>query len=66
MTMPIVGAHNDVAQKLHSDLPTRSSGVCGCGAVYDYGNVVVPPRYEGMCGRCAFEHGLRPGDTSRV
>jgi hypothetical protein len=65
MTMPIGGVHNDVTPMPHSGLPTKSSCVCACGAVYDYGNVVVPARYRGLCGRCAFKRGLRPSEVAR-
>lgn len=54
MTIPFVGAHDAVPPPPHPRLPTVSSGVCRCGAVYDYGNVAVPAEYLGMCGRCAF------------
>ena len=54
MTISIVGAHDAVPPPAYPRLPTHSSGVCRCGAVYDYGNVAVPPEQLGMCGRCAF------------
>jgi hypothetical protein len=57
MAMLIIGAHSDVAQYSGGRLPTRSSAVCRCGAVYDYGNVAVPVEYQGLCGRCAMEEG---------
>ncbi|MBV9329181.1 MAG: hypothetical protein JO352_36215 [Chloroflexi bacterium] len=67
MTLPIVGAHNAVPPYPYAQirLPTPSSAVCGCGAVYDRGNVVVPAEFLGLCGRCAFDRGLRPGDCTR-
>ena len=64
MAMPILGAHIEVsAPHTHLRLPTVSSAVCRCGAVYDNGNVAVPAEYAGLCGRCAFDRGLRPGDA---
>jgi hypothetical protein len=62
MTRHIVGVHSDVPSHSHPRLPTISSGVCRCGAVFDYGNIVVPAEYRGMCGRCAARRGLRPAD----
>jgi hypothetical protein len=63
MTILRVSAHNDVPPSTPHRLPTGSSGVCRCGAVFDYGNVAafVPAEFLGMCGRCAFKRGLRPG-----
>jgi hypothetical protein len=61
MTIPHVGVHNDVPPYTSLRLPTFNSGVCRCGAVFDYGNVVVPAEYVGLCGRCAFKRGLRLG-----
>jgi len=50
----------------HRRLPTVTSGVCQCGAVYDYGNVAVPSEYRGLCGRCAVRHGMRLGSSGGV
>jgi hypothetical protein len=63
MTIPRVGTHNEVPPSTPHRQPTGSSGVCRCGAVFDYGNVAaaVPAEFLGMCGRCAFKRGLRPG-----
>jgi hypothetical protein len=61
MTILRVGAHNEVPPSTPHRLPTGTSGVCRCGAVFDYGNVAVPEEFHGMCGRCAFKGGLRPG-----
>ena len=44
--------HNAV-QRAYLRLPTPSSGVCRCGAVFDYGNIAVPNECQGLCGRCA-------------
>jgi hypothetical protein len=63
MTMPIVGVHDAVPPPTHHHLPTVSAAVCRCGGVYDNGNVVVPVEYSGLCGRCAFERGMRLGDS---
>lgn len=52
MTPPNTGAHNDVRPPA-IPLPTANSAVCRCGAVYDYGEVVVPVAHRGLCGRCA-------------
>jgi hypothetical protein len=54
MAILSVEARNDASIRL----PTANSGVCHCGAVYDYGNVVVPVEYRGMCGRCAARRGM--------
>lgn len=53
MTVPNSGMHTDVQSPLSLRLPTGSSAVCRCGAVYDYGDIVVPLDCRGMCGRCA-------------
>ncbi|MBV9578768.1 MAG: hypothetical protein JO057_09280 [Chloroflexi bacterium] len=55
MTLPMTGAHNAVPPYpfIRVQLPTPSSGVCRCGAVFDYGNVAVPSGGVGLCGRCA-------------
>jgi hypothetical protein len=39
--------------EIRKDLATGNSGVCRCGAVFDYGSVVVPLEDRGLCGRCA-------------
>jgi hypothetical protein len=61
MAIPIRRVHNEV-QRAHLRLPTLSSAVCRCGAVFDNGNIVVPAEFQGLCGRCAFKRGMRPGD----
>jgi hypothetical protein len=61
MTIPSVGAHDEVPPYTPLHIPTGNSGVCRCGAVFDYGNVVVPAEFFGMCGRCAFKRGLHIG-----
>ena len=71
MTILSVGAHTGVPLRTRACLPTVTSGVCRCGAVYDNGNVVVPAEYTGLCGRCAFRLGMRfghsaPGGDARV
>ena len=67
MTMLIVGGHTDVPHEMRPTLPTVTSAVCRCGAVYDYGTLSVPEEFRGMCGRCAFARGRRlsiaPVDT---
>ncbi len=69
MTIPSVGTHNDVPPRtpsshiFHFHIQTFNSGVCRCGAVFDYGNVSVPAEFFGMCGRCAFKQGLRLGTS---
>jgi hypothetical protein len=57
--------HNDVPSDIHLRLPTSSSAVCRCGAVFDNGDIVVPLEYQNLCGRCAFKRGMRPGDVVR-
>jgi hypothetical protein len=59
MTMPIVSVHTDVPLS-HSQvrLPTISSAVCRCGAVFDNGNIDIPDEYQGLCGRC--RRGVQP------
>jgi hypothetical protein len=66
MTIPSVGMYNDVPPHTPFDYPSCSSGVCRCGAVFDYGNVAVPAEFAGMCGRCAFKRGLRLGTARHV
>jgi hypothetical protein len=66
MAMPIVSGYNDVPPHGHLRLPTTNSAVCRCGAVYDRGNIVVPPEFSDLCGRCAFERGLRLGNSPRL
>jgi hypothetical protein len=65
MAMLSIGAHTDVPPKTKQRLPINNSGVCGCGAVYDNGDIIVPTEFRGLCGRCAFARGLRPGDCRR-
>jgi hypothetical protein len=65
MAMPFVGEHSAVPPRGHLRLPTINSAVCRCGAVYDRGTVVVPDEFSGLCGRCAFEHGLRLGSGAQ-
>ena len=65
MTIPRVGAHDEVPPYTPLHIPTCNSGVCRCGAVFDFGNVVVPAEFFGMCGRCAFRRGLRIGANSQ-
>jgi hypothetical protein len=50
--------HNEV-QRAYLPLPTPSSGVCRCGAVFDNGNIAVPDEYQGLCGRCRSEQRMR-------
>ena len=66
MAMLIVsaGGHIEVPAYSHLRLPTVSSAICRCGAVYDNGNIVVPVEYRGLCGRCAIVHGMRVGDCA--
>ena len=52
MTMLIAGGHIEVPHYTAPALPTVTSAVCRCGAVYDYGAIVVPSEYRGLCGRC--------------
>jgi hypothetical protein len=59
MTMLIVGGHTDVPHHTRPSLPTVTSAVCSCGAVFDNGTLDVPDEYRGMCGRCAFTRGRR-------
>jgi hypothetical protein len=66
MSNSIVGMHKEVQPRTYPRLPTISSAVCRCGAVYDNGNVAVPPEYKGLCGRCAFDRGRRLADRTRV
>ncbi len=61
-----------ISVKVHVDedvRPSRSpganAGVCCCGAVFDNGNVSVPPEFRGLCGRCAVARGLRFGVPRR-
>jgi hypothetical protein len=56
--------HEDVQPSTYRRLPTPSSAVCRCGAVYDHGNIAVPTEYLGMCGRCAFDRRRRLGGRS--
>ena len=56
MAMPMVGPHDEVRSSPHQHLPTTSSAVCRCGAVYDNGNLSVPLQHAGLCGRCANLH----------
>ena len=39
--------------EIRKNVTTDNSGVCRCGAVFDYGSVAVPPEDRGLCGRCA-------------
>jgi hypothetical protein len=66
MTIPVVRLHDDVPPRARLRLPTVSSAVCRCGAVYDNGNVAVPTEYSGLCGHCAFKRGMRLGDSLHV
>ena len=61
MTMSSVNVHDDVPPQTQTRAPTRNSGVCRCGAVFDNGNVVIPLEYRGLCGRCAVARGYRIG-----
>ena len=58
MTEPM-SVHNEVPQQTRRGLPTITSSVCRCGAVFDNGNLAVPDEYRGLCGRCAFQRGLQ-------
>jgi hypothetical protein len=62
MSLSIVDMHKDVQPRTHPRLPTVSSAICRCGAVYDNGTVAVPAEYKGLCGRCAFDRRRRLGD----
>ncbi|MBV8716487.1 MAG: hypothetical protein JO318_13220 [Chloroflexi bacterium] len=64
--MLIVGWHSDVPTDTTLRLPTNNSAVCGCGAVYDNGDIIVPAEFRGLCGRCAFARGMRLGDCRRL
>jgi hypothetical protein len=64
MSVPRVSGHNEVPSNAPHDIRSSSSGVCGCGAVYDYGNVAVPAEFYGLCGRCAVQRGLRLSTTN--
>jgi len=66
MAMPLAGGHNEVPPHTHTRLPTVNSAVCRCGAVYDHGNVVVPAEFSGLCGRCAFDRGMRLGNSRQL
>jgi len=61
MAKRVVETHNEVQPRTEGRLRAASPGVCGCGAVYDYGSVAVPPELTGLCGRCAFARGRRLG-----
>jgi hypothetical protein len=54
--------HNDVPRAYLLRLPTPSSGVCRCGAVFDYGNVSTPIETRGLCGRCAHNFEKKRGE----
>jgi hypothetical protein len=60
------GAHEDVPPSPALRLPTGSSAICRCGAVFDHGNIPVPRAYAALCGRCAFRRGWRPRPYSLV
>jgi hypothetical protein len=62
MTSVKVHDDGDVPQSRFS---SANAGVCRCGAVFDNGNVTVPPEYRGLCGRCAVARGLRFGMPRR-
>jgi hypothetical protein len=53
------GRHNAVPARTYHRLPTVTSAVCPCGAVFDNGNVAVAAEYVGLCGRCAFNRARR-------
>jgi len=58
--MLIVGdRHDAVPARRRHRLPTVTSAVCTCGAVFDNGNVAVAAEYVGLCGRCAFSRARR-------
>ncbi len=62
MTKPIVRVHTELPRpNTHLRLPTGSSAVCWCGAVFDNGNVDIAVEYRGLCGRCAIARGMRLG-----